>query len=154
MANLKNYTSSVAVETTIGRIESFLIDTGLVTGIAKEYKGRIVTGLIFSIIHDPKKLPLTVKLTANAESCLEFFWKEHCRTSLRNRRVREDFTDQAFRTAWKLQEDWVRVETSLIMLKQRTVVQSFMSCVWDGEQTYYQRLEGSGFKQLAAPKAE
>jgi hypothetical protein len=152
MTNLKNYSSTVPVEVTISRIESFLIGTGLITGIAKEYKGTVVIGLLFSIIHDKEKLPLTVKLTANVEQCQEFFWVEHCRKARRNMRTKADFLDQAARTAWKLQEDWVRVETSLIMLKQRTVIQSFMSCVWDGEQTYYQRIAGGGFKQLSAPK--
>jgi len=150
--NLKNYTSSSPVETTVSRIESFLIGTKLITGIAKEYSGTSVTGIVFNIIHDQNKLPLTVKLTANVESCLNFFWNEHVKTARRSRRVKSDFIEQANRTAWKLQEDWVRVETSLIMLKQRTVAQSFMSCIWDGEQTFYQRIEGSGFKQLAAPK--
>ena len=152
--NLKNYTSSVPVEMTIGRIEAFLIGTGLVTGIGKEYKGAAVQCIVFQIEYEKGKLPLTVKLSANVQQCLEFFWIEHCRTARRNRRTKEDFTDQASRTAWKLQEDWIRVETSLIMLRQRTVLQSFMAYVWDGERTYYQRLQDSGFKQLAAPKAE
>jgi len=139
---------------TIGRIEAFLIGTGLVTGIGKEYKGTTVQGIVFQIIYEKDKHPLTVKIQANVEKCLDFFWIEHCRTARRNRRVKEDFLDQAARTAWKLQEDWVRVETSLIMLNQRTVLQSFMSCVWDGERTFYQRLKDNGFKQLAAPKPE
>jgi hypothetical protein len=152
--NLKNYTSSVAVETTIARIEQYLIGTGLVTGIGKEYKGTVVQGLVFQIVHDKNKLPITVKLSANVAQCQEFFWLDHCRTSKRNRRTKDDFADQAARTAWKLQEDWVRVETSLIMLQQRTVLQSFMSCVWDGERTFYQRIEAGGFKQLATLKGE
>lgn len=150
--NLKNYTSSVPVETTIGRIEAFLIGTGLVNGIAKEYKDRLVQGIVFQISYDASKLPMTVRIHANVEQCLDFFWLEHCRTARRNRRVKEDFLEQAARTAWKLQEDWIRVETSLIMLKQRTVLQSFMSYVWDGERTFYQRIEEGGFKQLCAPK--
>lgn len=146
--NLKNYTSSVPIETTISRIEMFLIGTGLVTGIGKEYKGTDVQSLIFSITHDENKLPMTVKLAANVEQCLEFFWLEHCRTAVRNRRVKEDFMEQAARTAWKLQEDWVRVETSLILLKQRSVLQSFMAYVWDGERTFYQRVVDDKLKQL------
>jgi hypothetical protein len=66
--------------------------------------------------------------------------------------VKEDFIDQAARTAWRLQEDDVRVQTSLIMLKQRTVVEAFMSSIWDGEQTFYQRIQAGGFKQLPAPQ--
>lgn len=150
--NLKNYTSTVPVEQTISRIEAFLIGTGLVTGIGKEYQDSQVKSLIFQISYEKDKLPLAVKLSASVEKCQEFFWIEHCRIARRNRRVKEDFLEQAARTAWKLQEDWVRVETSLIMLQQRTVLQSFMSYIWDGERTFYQRIKDGGFKQLAAPK--
>ena len=151
--NLKNFTSAVPIETTISRIEQYLIGTELVTGIGKDYKGTTVQSIIFQISYEKDKLPLTVKLSASVEQCQDFFWKEHCRNATRNRRTRDDFAEQAARTAWRLQEDWVRVETSLILLHQRTVLQSFMSYVWDGERTFYQRIKDGGFKQLAAPKA-
>jgi hypothetical protein len=152
--NLKNYTSSVPVETTISRIEQYLIGTGLVTGIGKEYKDGIVQSIGFQIEYDAGKLPLTVKLSAKVNECCDFFWLDHCQTARRNRRTRDDFLEQAARTAWRLQEDDVRVQTSLIMLKQRTVVEAFMASIWDGKRTLYQCFEKSGFKQLAAPKAE
>jgi len=152
--NLKNYTSSVPVETTISRIEQYLIGTGLVTGIGKEYKGSIVQSIGFQIEYEAGKLPLTVKLSAKVNECCDFFWKDHCATARRNRRTRDDFLEQAARTAWRLQEDDVRVQTSLIMLKQRTVVEAFMASIWDGERTFYQRVKDSGFKQLTAPKQD
>ena len=153
MTNLKNYTSSVPVETTIMRIEQYLIATGLVTGIGKEYKGKMVLSLVFQINYEKDKLPMTVKLSANVEQCLEFFWNDYLKGLVnRTRKTKEDFREQASRTAWKLQEDWIRVETSLILLHQRTVMQSFMSYVWDGERTFYQRIKDSGFKQLGPAK--
>jgi hypothetical protein len=63
--------------------------------------------------------------------------------------VKEDFLEQAERTAWKIQQDWVQVQMSLIKLKQADMLQVFMAYVWDGEQTFYERLKGRGFKQLA-----
>lgn len=152
--NLKNYTSSVPVETTIMRIEQYLIATGLVTGIGKEYKDSTVQSIIFHICYEDGKLPMTIKLGASVDECVDFFWREHLRTAVRNRKVREDFNDQGARTAWKLQEDWVRVETSLILLKQRTVLQSFIAHQWDGERTFYQRIVDSKYKMLASPKSE
>lgn len=150
---LKNYTSSTPVENTIARIEGYLIATGLVTGIGKEYKGSIVQSLVFQIQYEPDKLPMAVKLTANVDKCQDYFWKDYVAGKVnKTRKTRDDFAEQAARTAWKLQEDWVRVEVSLILLQQRTVLQSFMACVWDGERTFYQRLKDTGFKQLAAPK--
>ena len=155
--NLKNYSSTVPVETTITRIEQYLIGTGLVSGIGKEYTtgtNPVVKSIGFQIEYEPGKLPLTVKLSAKVNECADFFWKEHCASARRNRRVKEDFMEQAARTAWRLQEDDVRVQTSLIMLKQRTVVEAFMASIWDGERTFYQRIKDSGFKQLGPPKAE
>ena len=151
--NLKNYTSSVPVESTISRIEGYLIATGLVTGIGKDYKGKNVQSLIFQISYEKDKLPLTVKLSANVEQCQDYFWRDYVASRVnKTKKTREDFYEQSSRTAWRLQEDWIRVETSLILLNQRTVLQSFMSYVWDGERTFYQRIKDGGFKQLAAPK--
>ena len=148
--NLKNYTSSVPVETTVSRIEQYLIGTGLVSGIGKQYENGKVTSIVFEIKYQEGKLPLTVRLAAKVEQCQDFFWRDHCATARRNRKTKADFLDQAARTAWKLQEDDVRVQTSLIMLKQRTVVEAFIASIWDGEKTFYQRIEGSGYKMLAA----
>ncbi|MDE2098710.1 MAG: hypothetical protein KGL39_15760 [Patescibacteria group bacterium] len=150
--NLKNYTTSVPVETTISRIEQFLIGTGLVSGIGKQYANGVTTSIVFEIKYKEDKLPLTVRLAARVAECQEFFWRDHCATARRSRKTKEDFLDQAARTAWRLQEDDVRVQTSLILLKQRTVVEAFMASIWDGERTYYQRVADAGFKQLAAPK--
>ena len=150
--NLKNYTSSVPVETTVMRIEQYLIATGLVSNIGKSYNGKVVKAIVFNIEHETGKLPLTVKLEAKVTQCQDFFWKDYmtglCRKA---RKTKEDFLDQAARTAWKLQEDDVRVQTSLILLKQRTVLESFMASIWDGERTFYQRVKDSGYKQLGAP---
>ena len=152
--NLKNYTSGVPVETTIMRIEQYLIGTGLVSGIGKEYSNGIVTSIGFQISYEADKLPLTVRIAAKVEDCQEFFWKDYCQSRRQGRKTKDDFQEQAARTAWKLQEDWIRVETSLILLHQRTVLESFISFVWDGERTFVQRIVDSKYKMLAAPKSE
>jgi len=136
------------------RIEQYLIATGLVTNIGKQYVKSTVTAIVFNIEYEHGKLPLTVRLAAKVAECQEYFWKDHCATAMRNRRTKDDFFEQAARTAWKLQEDDVRVQTSLILLNQRTVLESFMASVWDGERTFYQRIKDTGYKQLAAPKED
>ena len=150
--NLKNYTSSVPVETTVMRIEQYLIATGLVSNIGKSYDGTVVTAILFNIEHESGKLPLTVRLAAKVGQCQDFFWRDYCATRQRGHKTKEDFLDQAARTAWKLQEDDVRIQTSLILLNQRTVLESFLASVWDGEQTFCQRIVGNNYKQLAAPQ--
>jgi hypothetical protein len=146
--NLKNYTSSVPADITIARIERLLVDAGA-TGIAKEYEGKRVKALVFQLPYDPQKLPLTIKLPANVEKCLEYLWKDHCRTrSLRSRKISEDFRAQAESTAWKLQQDWVEVQTSLIRLKQLDGIQAFLAYVYDGRATYYERIAKQNFTAL------
>jgi hypothetical protein len=69
--NLKNYTSSVPVETTIARIEQYLIGTGLVSGIGKEYKDKVTVGVVFQIEYEAGKFPLTIRLSAKVNECAE-----------------------------------------------------------------------------------
>jgi hypothetical protein len=151
--NLKNYTSSVPVDITLARIERLLVDSGA-TGIAKEYKGGKVQSLVFQMAYQPDKLPMTIKLPANVENCLQAFWKDHCKSrSLRSRKTTADFQEQAERTAWKLQQDWVEVQTSLIRLNQQTAIQAFLPYVFDGQQTYYERLQTNNFRALLPESA-
>lgn len=151
---LKNYTSSVPVDMTISRIERMLVDGGA-TGIAKEYTGGIVTSLVFRISFAPDKPEATVKLSANVAACLNAFWKDHCRTrSSRSKKTDADFKDQAARTAWKLQQDWVEVQLSLIRLQQQDAIQAFLPYVWDGQSTVYERIKQGDFKAMLPEKTE
>lgn len=146
--NLKNYTSSVPVDVTISRIERLLVDVGA-TGIGKEYQSGVVTSLMFRIKFTPDKPEVTVKLPANVEACLNTFWKNHCSTrSAMSKKVKDDFKEQAARTAWKLQQDWVEVQISLIRLQQQDAMQAFLPYAWDGEQTVYERVRSGGFRAL------
>lgn len=146
--NLKNYTSAIPADTTIARIERLLVDSGA-TGIAKEYEGGRVKALVFQMPYDKDKLPMTIKLPANVDKCLEWFWKDHCRVrSSRSRKTSADFREQAESTAWKLQQDWVQVQTSLIRLNQQSGIQAFLPYIYDGKHTYYERLQAGNFKAL------
>lgn len=153
--NLKNYTSGISADTTIARIERLLVDVGA-TGIAKEYQAGIVSAMMFRIKVAPDKPEITIKLPANVEACLNAFWKDYCSTrSAQSRKTKDDFKDQAARTAWKLQQDWVEVQISLIRLQQQDALQAFLPYAWDGEQTVYERVRSTGFRALLpAPKHE
>jgi hypothetical protein len=99
--NLKNYTSSVAAHTTIANIEAFLIDAGA-TGISKKIYGGQVIAIVFEIA-DEDNLKRIVKLPANAESVLNYLWDEYKgRIVNQTRKTKEDFIEQANRTAWKI----------------------------------------------------
>ena len=151
--NLKNYTSNISADSTISRIERMLVDAGA-TGIAKEYEAGVVTALMFRIKFAPDNPEATVKLPANVEACLNAFWQDHCKSrTSRSRKTKDDFREQAIRTAWKLQHDWVEIQISLIRLKQVDALQAFLQYAWDGQQTVYERVRNSGFRALLpAPK--
>lgn len=143
--NLKNYTSSVPAHTTISYIEAYLADCGI-TGISKDFKNGIPVALYFHTTENGKMF--TIKLPAQVDEVHDFLWRDYCRLTVRPRKTKDDFKEQAARTAWKIQQDWVQVQMSLVKLKQADVLQVFMAFVWDGEQTYYQQLRSCGFKQL------
>jgi len=152
--NLKNYTSGISTDVTISRIERLLMDAGA-TGIMKRTANRSVVAIAFQIPVDKDRL-VTVQLPANAEACMDAFWKDHCSgRSLRSKKTREDFRDQSERTAWKLQQDWVEVQLSLIRLKQQDVVAAFLPhIVTDlNGSTVYEKMKSNGFKALLPEKA-
>ena len=139
--------------TTIANIESYLAQCG-VTGISKKYLNGFCVALIFQTTEDGKTF--TIKLPAEIEAVHDFLWKEYdSRRSVtfsgaprKGGKTKEDFREQATKTAWKIQQDWVEVQMSLVKLKQAKILQVFMAFVWDGSQTFYEQLQGNKFKQL------
>ncbi len=121
---LKNYTSEVPVSQTIHRIEQVLIRCGA-SGIAKEFVGT-----------DGKIAAVAFQIEAPNQ------WNR------RKAKRRQDFAEQAARTAWKIVQDWVEVQMSMIQLRQADTLQVFLPYVWNGRETYYQSLKGHAFKGL------
>lgn len=153
--NLKNYTSSVPSSTSIWHIEQALIAAGA-SAIAKEYdtSGK-VTGFVFRLVFEAGQPPATVKLPANVTACHESMWKDHVKNrSFRSRKTSEDFKAQAERTAWRIMQDWVEVQVSLIKIRQIDAMQAFLPFCFDGERTVYEKVKEGGFKALTAPKPE
>ncbi len=162
MKFLKNYTSTVPVSQTIYRIEQVLIKCG-VSGIAKEYdpdgSGKIVA-IVFAIPASPDMPPMNVRLPANEEQAQNALWLDYAdgdkltpdgqRLAWNNRKrlTRADFKEQAERTAWKIVQDWVEVQMSMIQMKQADTAQVFLPYIFDGRQTLYQRIKERGFKAL------
>lgn len=145
MITLKNYTSSTPAHQTIAYIEAYLASAG-VTGISKQYENGNPVAIFFHVEMPPNSY--TIRLPARVNDVQEYLWQDYCTRTRRPRKQREDFLDQASRTAWKIQQDWVQVQISLIKLKQANFLEVFMGFLWDGKQSYYQALENSKFKQL------
>jgi len=145
--NLKNYSSSVPAHQTIAYIEAYLADCG-VSGVTKQYEGKVPAALFFHIDLGPSGR-FTIRLPAKVVEVQDYLWRDYCASTRRPRKVRADFEEQAARTAWKIQQDWVQVQMSLIKLKQVDFLQVFMGFLWDGKQSYYDAIKGAGFKALA-----
>lgn len=143
--NLKNYTCGIPASTTISYIEAYLAQCG-VTGISKAYDNGVPVAIFFHVEIGGSRY--TIRLPAKVAEVQESLWKDYVSSTTRPRKKREDFKEQAARTAWKIQQDWVQVQMSLIKLKQADFRELFMAFLWDGKQSYYQSLAPGGFKQL------
>lgn len=147
--NLKNYTSNVPALTTISYIEAYLANCG-VNGVTKQFENKIPVALFFHIEINTRRF--TIRLPAKVNEVQDFFWREYCSATSRPRKTKQDFQEQALRTAWKIQQDWVQVQMSLIKLKQVDFLEVFMGFLWDGKQTYYASLKDGEFKALLPEK--
>lgn len=143
--NLKNYTSSVPVINSIGRIEHRLSQAGA-THIAKQYVKERPIGMIFQIpIND---IPMTFKLPAKAEKVYEFMVKQRARPPKQSQK--EAIQMQADRTGWKILSDWVDIQVSMIQLDQAEAVEVFLPYAYDGrnDKTLFEKMKENNFKQL------
>ena len=154
---LKNYTSNVPVSQTIFNIEKVLIKCG-VNGITKEYgatPGEIMS-VIFHIQPDPASPKFTIRLPVNKERAQDALWLDYVgddkldangrfsEWKCKKKKKRSDFAQQAERTAWKIIQDWVEVQMSMIQTRQADFVEVFMPYLFDGQQTIYQRAIAAG----------
>jgi hypothetical protein len=160
---LKNYTSNVPVSDTLQRIEKVLIRSG-VSGIMKEYApdGR-VSAITFEIRIANQK-PYMIRLPANEEKATNALWKQYVGNDTlepdgdetqwpsKKRRKRVDFVEQGSRTAWKIIQDWIEVQMSMIQMEQADTLEVFMPYIWDGEQTVYNRIKTGGYRALLPEK--
>jgi len=164
--NIKNYTSDVPVSTTIGRIQTFLLECK-VNGLTMEYDGfGGISALLFHIDLDRR---YSVRMTANVDAVQDTFWHEyagadriaktsdgdeHLPYNGRKRLRKSSFRQQAERTAWRLQQDWLEVQMSLLRLQKVDFLQVFLPYLWDGKTTFYHRLKEGGMLALPSSKTE
>lgn len=144
---IKNYTSGIAVETTIARIEQKLAAIGA-TGIMKLFSpDKKVSSLVFQMPDGNRKF--NIKVPANVKACFDAMWKDHCiHTRQQREGTKARILDQAERTAWKLVQDWIEVQVSMIVMKQAESLEVFMPYIWDGRQTYFEYSRAQQFKAL------
>lgn len=141
--NLKNYTSGVPVSKTIARIEEILASMGAKT-IGKNYESGKVHSITFQLPINGRDY--LIRLPAKPEAVYDALRKEVKRP---HNGTLDRLKDQAERTAWKIQQDWLEIELTNIQLNQKEPLQAFLSYLWDGQRTYFEILKGHGFKALS-----
>ena len=119
---LKNYTSEVPVDRTVSRIEAVLMKAGA-DGITKTYREGELFSIGFTIPGATKGSSMTVRMPARVDAVERVLTGEVRRPS---KATKERVRRQAARTAWKLMQDWIEVQVSLIELQQVDVVQVFL----------------------------
>lgn len=139
---IKNYTSTVPVSRTVARIEELLAEAGA-KAIGKNYNQGRLESLTFQLSVNGKDV--LVRLPANPHAVLDALRKKvkRMRTG-----TLEKLREQAERTAWKIQQDWLEIELTKINLNQTEPLQAFMAYLFDGEQTYFQRWKDQGCRLL------
>lgn len=145
---MKNYTSEVPVSRTIARIEEVLAKAKI-RNIMKDYLGERVAALYFTL-PNPKRPAesIPVRLPVEVQAVYTILRKGYSERTKFTKEREERLKDQAARTAWKLMQDWVEVQLSLIELGQVVALQVFLPYVWFGDKTYYERLEAKAFSAL------
>lgn len=144
---IKNYTSEVPVSRTVSRIEELLSRFGAHNVSKDYYAGRLVA-VRFSIRLETGR-EVSIRLPADESAVLKVL-----ADGVRRPRqgTMERLKEQASRTAWKLQQDWVEVQLSLIEMQQAEAIQVFLPYVWDGSKTLFEAMRESGFKALPLQK--
>lgn len=140
--NLKNYTSTVPVDRTVANIERALARAGA-TGIVKDFREGELRSLSF-VVAMPRNV--TIRLPVDADVVYEKMLSE--RKYKLNAASGRRLKDQAMRTAWKLMQDWVEVQLSLVHLQRVDFLQVFLPYVWTGNDTFYNRLKQGNYQLL------
>ena len=146
--NLRNYTSSVPVEVSTGHIDKMLVRAGA-THIARFYRDGKLGGILFQLTANGQSL--TFRLPAKVDRVRDVLQAE-CKKPRAGTMTR--IAEQAERTAWRLVDDWVSIQLSMIQLEQAEAVEIFFPYLYDGkrDQTLFERMRDEGFKQLVAAR--
>jgi hypothetical protein len=142
--NIKNYTSGVAADRSVSRIEQFLMEMG-VQNINKEYKDGKLVSIRFLMLVNGQTVPF--KLPAKASAVVSAIKKTYKRLTPA---IICGIEEQAERTAWKICCDWVEIQATLIKLEQAEFMEVFLPYVYslEHEQTFFEQLKEKKFKTL------
>lgn len=127
-AKIKNYTSEVDADKSIAGIEKALAEFGA-TNVSKDYDAGECVRMSFTVIDPESGMPLDVVLEANADRVYEAMKGKRGLTDRQVAQLRR----QSRRTAWRNLHELVQIQLTMLHLKQRSVMQSFLPDTVDAQ---------------------
>lgn len=133
--SLKNYTTSIKTEKTIGEIQAMLARHGA-QSIMTEYEDGIVSTVSFRI--EWRNQPVHFRLPANIDGVL---------CVLQNDRKIKPYMrtkEQASRVAWRIVKDWVDAQLAIVEADMVEMAEVFLPYAVDSKGvTLFQRVKDS-----------
>lgn len=128
---IKNYTTTINANKTIGEIQELLSKHGA-TAIMTEYSNGNVTGLSFKIM--TPRGEFGIRLPSNTDRVLQVLKNQR----KNNNQVKDTF-DQANRVAWRIIKDWIDAQMAILETEMVTVDEVFFPYILnDRGQTLYE----------------
>jgi len=142
---LKNYTTSISPEKTIGEIEIILSKHGA-SHIFKMYDNGIPKAVAFKMIINGQDI--SFKLPMEEDKILQVF-KNAVHNKGLSKRYWED-REQARRTGWRIIKDWVDSQMALLEINVVKFEEIFLPYMYDAntDETLFQKLEKKGFNLM------
>lgn len=136
---IKNYTSEVAAEKSLAKIEKLLVSAGA-RKIMKDYSpNEQPCSITFQLPIKGKMV--SYRLTAKLEELYNHFTSQYVRPTTKSL---QNSLDQAERTAWKIISDWVEIQLTMIELNQGKTDELFLPFMHNGHSSFYEVLIENG----------
>lgn len=133
---LKNYTTTINANKTIGEIQEILSRHGA-TAIMTEYDNGEVVALSFKI--NTHRGEIGIKLPANTDKVLRVLKKQ----KQKNLQIRDN-QDQATKVAWRIIKDWIDAQMAILETEMVDMEEIFLPYIINNNgKTLYQAFKNN-----------